>query len=148
MCLFSNKAVIRGALNIRISQTPTFPLYSPLKTTKMAFSKAPLFDDTSYKQSFWCKALAHPARIIILSHLLDHGTTAFYVLAKKIPLSRPSISQHIKSLREAGLIETYEKYPHTYYSLNQPACKDLAERIAIFNSTFTKDGQDRNDSIL
>jgi len=112
----------------------------------MAFSKAPLFDDTSYKQSFWCKALSHPARIIILSHLLEHGTTAFYVLIKKIPLSRPAISQHIKSLRNAGLIETFEKYPHTYYCLNQPACHDLAQRIANFNDTFTKDPRDRNDS--
>ena len=61
----------------------------------MAYSKAPHFDALSFKQSFWSKALSHPARITILDHLLHHGVTPFYVLAKKIPWPKqplPNIS--------------------------------------------------------
>ncbi|MBK9105322.1 MAG: helix-turn-helix transcriptional regulator [Saprospiraceae bacterium] len=105
----------------------------------MAYSKAPLFDPISYQQSFWSKALAHPARITILDHLLQHGITPFYILAKKIPLARSTVSQHLRFLRQSGLIESFDKYPHTYYQLNHKACKDLARRLEALNHSFSGD---------
>jgi len=105
----------------------------------MAYSKAPRFDALSFNQSFWSKALSHPARITILDHLLIHGVTPFYVIAKKIPLAKTTTSQHFRSLRAAGLIESFEKYPHTYYKLNKKACKDLAQRLHSFNNSFVQD---------
>ena len=102
----------------------------------MAFSKAPLFDQVVFKQSFWSKAFSHPARIIILTYLLENGTTAFYILAKKLPLAKTTVSQHLRSLREAGLIESFEKYPHTYYKINKDLCHDLALRIQSLHLSF------------
>ncbi|HJW30085.1 MAG TPA: ArsR family transcriptional regulator, partial [Saprospiraceae bacterium] len=75
----------------------------------MAFSKAPLFDKPHFEQSFWSKALAHPARIIILTHLLEYGITPFYDFKKLIPLAPTTISQHLRQLRQAHLIKAYEK---------------------------------------
>ncbi len=102
----------------------------------MAFSKAHLFHKDIYRQSFWSKALGHPARIIILTHLLDNGTSPFNVIRKKIPLARETVSQHFHSLREAGLVRAREKFPHTYYSLNKKLCIELAERIKPFQQSF------------
>ncbi len=102
----------------------------------MAFSKANLFDKVIYHQSFWSGALAHPARIIILSHLLEFGTTPFYILRQKIPLAKSTVSQHIRKLRQAGLIIAEEKFPHTYYTLNQRVCKGLAEKIKSLQQSF------------
>ena len=104
----------------------------------MAYSKAPQFDALTFEQSFWSKALSHPARIIILTHLLENGVTPFHVLAKKIPLAPSTVSQHLRILRQKGLIHTSEIYPNTYYFLNHPACKGLAAKIKSINKSFTK----------
>lgn len=102
----------------------------------MAFSKAPHFDLLTFQQSFWSKALAHPARIIILSHLLENGETSFQILRKKIPLARSTVSQHLKILRQAGLISAEERFPHTYYKLNPSVCKELIDKIINLHVAF------------
>lgn len=105
----------------------------------MAYSKAPQFDTLTYEQSFWSKALAHPARIIILTHLLENGITPYHVLAKKIPLAPSTVSQHLRILRQTGLIDTSEIYPHTYSFLNLSICTELARKIKSINKSFIKD---------
>jgi len=102
----------------------------------MAYSKAPQFDALTYKQSFWSKALAHPARIIILTHLLQNGITPYHILSKKIPLAPSTVSQHLRILRQAGLIHSTEIYPHIFYYLNQSMCKELAVKIKSVHSSF------------
>jgi len=132
--------------NFCIIKNPIFPFYSPGKQPLMAYSKAPRFDTLSFNQSFWAKALAHPARIIILDHLQHHGTTAFYILAGKIPLAKTTVSQHLRMLRQSGLIESTEIYPHTYYKLNRIACRDLVKRINSFHIAFLKDKGDLSET--
>jgi DNA-binding transcriptional ArsR family regulator len=128
------------------------PLFSisiyQLKQPAMAFSKAPLFDQAVYKQSFWSKALSHPARIIILTYLLENDTTAFYILAKKVPLAKPTVSQHLRYLRESGLIDSFEKYPHTYYKINKNLCQDLALRIQSLHAAFGINTNDKSNTPL
>ena len=102
----------------------------------MASSKAPLFDPLHFKQSHWSKAFGHPARIIILEYLLHHGTTPFYTLAKLIPLAKTTVSQHLKSLRDAGLIDVSEKYPHSYYTIKRSVCTELAHSLHLLNKDF------------
>jgi ArsR family transcriptional regulator len=51
-----------------------------------------------------CKALAHPARVQLLKHLVDHGDCYFGSLADVLPLAPSTISQHVTILKEAGLI--------------------------------------------
>ena len=102
----------------------------------MAFSKAPPFDDTPYFQSYLSKALAHPARIIILNYLQQHGITPFYVLKKLIPLASTTTSQHLRFLRDKGLIRAKEKFPHTYYDLNKDFCKNLTLKLSDLTDEF------------
>lgn len=104
----------------------------------MAFSKASHFNSLTYEQSIWSKALAHPARIIILTHLLENGTTPFQKLTKLIPLSRSTISQHLRLLRQTGLIDASEHFPYTYYQIRQNTCKELAEKIKTLHQSFAK----------
>jgi len=112
----------------------------------MAYSKASLFDQVLFKQSFWSKALSHPARIIILTYLLENGVTPFYVIAKKLPLANTTVSQHLRFLRQNGFIESFEKYPHTYYKINREVCKDLAERIKSLHTSFVIEEPQENTS--
>src|SRR5688572_4578825 len=102
----------------------------------MAFSKAQSFPLIPYNQSFWSKALSHPARIIILTHLLENGISSFQEIRRKIPLATSTVSQHIRNLRFYGFIEAEEKFPYTYYKLNRQTCKSLAIQITDLNIDF------------
>ncbi len=105
----------------------------------MATSKAPLFDETSYHQSLWSKARAHPARIIILTYLLQNGTTSFHELCKILPLARTTVSQHMRSLRNGGFVKLYEHYPHSFYQIDPHVCRDFAKKIKPIDDLFMND---------
>ena len=51
-----------------------------------------------------CKALAHPARIAILEHLLSQECCICQDLTGVIDLSQPTLSRHLQVLRDAGII--------------------------------------------
>jgi DNA-binding transcriptional ArsR family regulator len=102
----------------------------------MAFSKAPAFDHHSFHQSLWSRALAHPARIYLLTHLLENGPTPFYELSRILPLHRSTVSQHLRLLRQLDLVIVTERYPHTYYAINGKTCAALARRMAGLHAHF------------
>ena len=104
----------------------------------MAFSKAPAFDHHSYQQSLWSKALAHPARIHLLRHLADNGTSSFTELARLLPLHRSTVSQHLRLLRQLHLVTVTERYPYTYYTLDPMVCAALARRTAGLQALFAE----------
>ncbi|MBI5845972.1 MAG: helix-turn-helix transcriptional regulator [Deltaproteobacteria bacterium] len=51
-----------------------------------------------------CKALAHPARVRILAHLLAEDRCFCGEIVKILPLAQSTVSQHLKALKEAGLV--------------------------------------------
>ena len=56
----------------------------------------------------WAKALSHPARVHIIQHLLTQSCCYSGDLAEDLPIARSTLSQHLKELKEAGLMETLE----------------------------------------
>jgi len=53
----------------------------------------------------YCKALAHPARITIIQLLLSKDSCVCGDIVKEIPLAQSTVSQHLKELKKAGLIQ-------------------------------------------
>ena len=51
------------------------------------------------------KALAHPARLAILRTLAERGSCVCGEVVEVMPLSQATVSQHLKVLKEAGLID-------------------------------------------
>ena len=51
-----------------------------------------------------CKALSHPARVAILRHLLAENRCFCGEIVKILPLAQSTVSQHLKALKEAGLV--------------------------------------------
>lgn len=51
-----------------------------------------------------CKALAHPARVRILEILLANENCFCGQIVDMLPLAQSTVSQHLKSLKQAGLI--------------------------------------------
>ena len=67
----------------------------------------------------FAKALAHPTRIAILKHL-EHQSCCFTGdLVEVFPLAQSTISQHLKELKNAGLIQGELKLPKIKYCINQ-----------------------------
>lgn len=70
----------------------------------MGASKADEFSDDLNQIAILAKAIAHPARVAIVNYLLVKKTCISRDLEKEIPLSQPTISQHISVLKAAGLM--------------------------------------------
>jgi DNA-binding transcriptional ArsR family regulator len=51
------------------------------------------------------KALGHPARIAIIEYLLKVDTCICGDIVNELPLAQPTVSQHLKELKNAGLIQ-------------------------------------------
>ncbi len=102
----------------------------------MAHSKADQFPTTLFNQASWCKIQAHPARIIILTHLIEKGPAPFFEFNQKIALAGPTISQHIRYLLKYDIITINEKYPKAIYDLNKAICGHLAILLTELQSQF------------
>jgi len=70
----------------------------------MAITKATLFDEKEKRLAEVARALGHPARIAILKQL-SHGRCICGDITRELPLAQSTVSQHLKALKEAGLIQ-------------------------------------------
>ena len=70
----------------------------------MGATKSYEFSATENRLAKYAKALAHPARIAILQLLASKATCQCGDIVDELPLSQSTVSQHLKELREAGLI--------------------------------------------
>jgi predicted transcriptional regulator len=98
----------------------------------MAYTKSELFSTELQKCSTLFKALAHPARLAILKYLADTKTCITGDLADELPLGRTTVNQHLKELKDAGLIQGTTEGVKTCYCLNvRNVCelKKMAEKF-------------------
>jgi ArsR family transcriptional regulator len=75
------------------------------------------------------KAVAHPARIEILRHLASHGTCYFGSLSDVVGLAPSTTSQHVKILKEAGLVEGSAEDQRTCYCVNTDRLAQLKRYV-------------------
>jgi len=73
--------------------------------------------------SLMAKALAHPARVAIVRMLLDRGKTDSSAIVDSLPLSKPTVSEHLRILREAGFVTGIENGRRVQYRVNKRALK-------------------------
>ena len=75
-------------------------------------------------------AIAHPARVKILSILLARSTCVCGELVNAMPLAQSTVSQHLKILKEAGLVQGEIDGPKVCYCVNQARFSRLKELVA------------------
>lgn len=80
----------------------------------------------------FCKALGHPARIKILKHLLDVDQCICGRIVEVLPLAQSTVSQHLKVLKESGLVQGAVDGPKTCYCVNKKELKALLEVFSTF----------------
>jgi DNA-binding transcriptional ArsR family regulator len=71
----------------------------------MGTTKAEEFSIKENRVAKYAKALAHPARIAILKLLAGKQSCICGDIVDELPLSQSTVSQHLKELKEAGLIK-------------------------------------------
>ena len=71
----------------------------------MGLTKSEIFSDKQNKLAGMMKALAHPARIAIVQYLIKTNACVNGQLVDELGLAQPTISQHLKELKNAGLIQ-------------------------------------------
>jgi ArsR family transcriptional regulator len=82
-----------------------------------------------------CKALAHPARLEILQTLASRGACVCGEIVSVLPQSQATVSQHLKTLKNAGLITGTVDGPRSCYCINTEAMRLLRERFGnLFGS--------------
>lgn len=83
-----------------------------------------------------CKALSHPARLAILQTLAQRGVCICGEIVAVMPLSQATVSQHLKVLREAGLIRGEIDGPRSCYCIDETRMRELRERIELLFSSL------------
>lgn len=71
------------------------------------------------------KALGHPARVKILRLLARRGQCVCGTIVKELPLAQSTVSQHLKILKEAGLVRGEVDGPRVCYCLSSRALRRL-----------------------
>ena len=96
----------------------------------MGATKTDHFSDNQNEIAKIAKALAHPARVAIVEYLVKTNECVCGKIVEKIPLAQPTVSQHLKELKNAGLIKGEVEGNSICYCLNQ-------KTIANFNRYFS-----------
>lgn len=76
------------------------------------------------------KAIGHPARIAIMRILSHRETCVTGDLVSELPLAQSTISEHLRILREAGLVQGEIEGPRTRYCINATGLETLRVGVA------------------
>ena len=91
------------------------------------------------KLARFAKAMGHPTRIAILHFLAKRKQCYFGAINEELPIAKATVSQHLKELKDAGLIQGEIEAPKVKYCINRPNWA-LAKNLfgAFFNDLTEK----------
>jgi ArsR family transcriptional regulator len=93
--------------------------------TAPRLSRSPSVNADELAKLAW--AIAHPARVKILSILLTRSTCVCGELVDAMPLAQSTVSQHLKILKESGLVQGEIDGPKVCYCVNS----DMLSRLKV-----------------
>ncbi|HWY97595.1 MAG TPA: metalloregulator ArsR/SmtB family transcription factor [Bacteroidia bacterium] len=106
----------------------------------MGTAKTEDFTMKDNKISLYAKALAHPARVAILQILLKKQACICGDIVDEIPLSQSTVSQHLKELKEAGLIKGEIEGKKVCYCINEEEWENAKNYMAAFFKSVVNKG--------
>ena len=84
------------------------------------------------KMARYAKAIPHPIRVYILEHLSKLACCYSGDLTDLLPIAKSTLSQHLKELRNAGLIQGEIEPPKIKYCLNREAWEEAQQLFSNF----------------
>jgi ArsR family transcriptional regulator len=76
-----------------------------------------------------CKALAHPARLQIVRLLMARDSCVCGEIVNQLPLAQSTVSEHLRILKEAGLVQGEIDGPRTCYCIDPQAIQKLQRLV-------------------
>ena len=95
----------------------------------MGVTKTNLFSDTQNELAAFAKVLGHPARIAILQYLLKTNTCCNHHLVDDLGLAQATISQHLKEMKQLGIIQGTVEGVSVNYCINPDTWQELKVRF-------------------
>ena len=77
------------------------------------------YTDREERIARFAKAMGHPARIAILQFLAEQECCFFGDIHEELPIAKATVSQHLKELKDAGLIQGEIEAPKVRYCINK-----------------------------
>lgn len=108
----------------------------------MGATKTEHFTNKQNDIAILAKALGHPARIAIIDYLLSVDTCICGDIVNELPLAQPTVSQHLKELKNAGLIKGNIEGNSICYCIDEKALQKLQTYFAkVFTKLETKNSK-------
>lgn len=104
----------------------------------MGLAKKEEFTVKDNKIAMYAKALAHPARIAILQLLIKKQSCICGDIVDELPLSQSTVSQHLKELKEAGLIKGEIDGAKVCYCIDEKEWGNANDYLSKLFKSFVK----------
>ncbi len=104
---------------------------------KMGVTKTDLFTEKQNELASVAKVFAHPARIAIIEYLLKSNTCFNGHLVEELGLAQATISQHLKELKNSGIIQGTIEGVSVSYCINPQRWAEIKLRFNLFFEEFT-----------
>jgi ArsR family transcriptional regulator, arsenate/arsenite/antimonite-responsive transcriptional repressor len=88
--------------------------------------------DKQIKIARYAKALAHPVRMYVLELLSNQSCCYSGNLSDELPIAKSTLSQHLKELKDAGLIQGEIESPRIKYCINKENWEEARELFKEF----------------
>jgi len=85
----------------------------------MARRRTAQFSDRINDLAAFARTMGHPARIAIVTTLMQRGSACCGELVDELPLAQPTVSQHLRELEKIGLVVATEDGPRRCYELDR-----------------------------
>lgn len=105
----------------------------------MGITKSEIFTAQQNEVSRFAKVLGHPARVAIINHLFSINACVCGDLVEEIGLAQPTISQHLKELKNLGLIKGNVDGTKVCYCIDTENWTNMKE---VMNSFLNQDLQE------
>ncbi len=103
----------------------------------MGITKTEEFSIKDNKLAKYAKALAHPARIAILKLLIKQQTCICGDIVEELPLSQSTVSQHLKELKESGLIKGDIEGVKVCYCIDEKEWETAKTQLSTLFESYT-----------
>lgn len=96
--------------------------------------------DKNHALATYAQALSHPVRLAIIQRLAEQGVCFHGDMAAVLPVAPSTLSQHLKVLKDAGIIKGEIDPPRVRYCLNTAKIKEIKESFGIFLESALQGG--------
>ncbi|MFZ4927941.1 ArsR/SmtB family transcription factor [Chryseobacterium sp. Mn2064] len=98
----------------------------------MGLTKTEIFTEEQNRLSALFKVLGHPARIAILQHIINQKACICNDLVEELGLAQATISQHLKELKNTGIIKGSIEGKSVCYCIDEKIWKTIQSQFNLF----------------